>query len=1105
MGAPSYDGSDYLQRRIWSDLGEFWERLSSFADSFVEAVVCADVNGKVVFFNRAAEELFGYSSDEVLGQPVVVLVPEDKRNDHLKGFEEMAKVTGTFPDKRLTEVTCRRRDGSTFPAEMTISCWSTVRGPIFYSVIRDTSERRKTEEALRESEEKYRRLVEASPDAIFVHVDGKFVYANPAAVKLVGARVADDIIGSDWTLFLHPDYRELVEARVRKVLQEGRENPPLEQKLLRLDGGEVIVECTSMPFSYQGRPAVLVIAHDLTQRRKTEEALRESEERFRSAFEGANIGMSLTDMKGNYIKVNRAFSEMVGHSVDEMMSMSFTEITHPDDLQENLRQFSRLASGEIPSFHLEKRYVHRDGHIVWASVDVSAVRNTEGRPLYALAEIQDITLRKLYEEELARSEERYRTLFEQSPISLWEEDFSLVKGELEELKARGVRDLRAHLQARPDFVRRLVGMARVVDVNEASVRLYGAADKDELRRQNFVTGDEALPAFLNFLMAVAEGRPECQVETSNRRLDGETFWVSIKFRVAPGYEVSYGKVFLSVTDITERVKAEEEVRRSEERYRTLFDYSPISLWVEDYSAVKLLMDRLREAGVEDFREYFGQHPDALETFARLMKVVDVNRATLELYRAPSKEALAPVTEFSGSERRAKFMERLVAFSEGKRNFEAEVESRALSGERLYVRVRAVIAPGSEATWKRVFVSVMDLTARVNAERALRESEERFRLTFEHAGIGMAIATPDGKWVKVNPSICRMLGYTEEEALALGWPDTTYPEDLPLNMKLHRELLEGKRESYQIEKRHVRKDGLLMWGKVTVSAVRDASGRPLFTIGMMEDVTERKLMEEELRKYSSGLEAMVEERTRELEESHRRLLQAERMAAIGTLAAMVGHDLRNPLTTINTNLYYLTRILTGVKDRRVREAIRMMGAATQHANKIIEDLLEYSRSSELMKVKVSIDEAIREAVKGVRIPKRVRVTLRLKKGLYVDGDSSKLVRVFQNLVANAVDAMPGGGRLLITSYAAGSYAVVEVADTGVGISEEGMRDLFKPLYTTKAKGLGMGLAICKRLVEAHGGTISVRSRPNEGSVFTVTLPLSGQEGTKAPRPGTQAQA
>jgi signal transduction histidine kinase len=204
--------------------------------------------------------------------------------------------------------------------------------------------------------------------------------------------------------------------------------------------------------------------------------------------------------------------------------------------------------------------------------------------------------------------------------------------------------------------------------------------------------------------------------------------------------------------------------------------------------------------------------------------------------------------------------------------------------------------------------------------------------------------------------------------------------------------------------------------------------------------------------------------------------------------MIGHDLRNPLTGIAGAAYYLQAKCGPKMDSKLKEMFKVIKKDVEYSNKIINDLLEYSRD-----VKLELNESnprvmVEEALSAVKIPKKVQVADLAKDKPEMKVDTDKMKRVFVNIIKNAVDAMPKGGTLTIESRESNGDLEIVFSDTGVGMSEKTLKNIFKPLFTTKAKGMGFGLPICKRFVEAHGGKILVRSTVGKGSTFIVTLPI-----------------
>lgn len=204
--------------------------------------------------------------------------------------------------------------------------------------------------------------------------------------------------------------------------------------------------------------------------------------------------------------------------------------------------------------------------------------------------------------------------------------------------------------------------------------------------------------------------------------------------------------------------------------------------------------------------------------------------------------------------------------------------------------------------------------------------------------------------------------------------------------------------------------------------------------------------------------------------------------------MIGHDLRNPLTAIKNAVYYLDRKQSTSMDAKTKEMFKIIDRSVDHANKIIGNLLEYSKE-----ITLEIEEATPKSLLDyillmIQIPNHIKIMDRTQDEPIIWVDSNKLERVFINLITNAIDAMPEKGSLVISSRVEGENVEFTFTDTGTGMTEQTKSKIFMPLFTTKAQGMGFGLAICKRIIEAHGGKIAVESSLSKGTTFIVTLPI-----------------
>jgi PAS domain S-box-containing protein len=284
-------------------------------------------------------------------------------------------------------------------------------------------------------------------------------------------------------------------------------------------------------------------------------------------------------------------------------------------------------------------------------------------------------------------------------------------------------------------------------------------------------------------------------------------------------------------------------------------------------------------------------------------------------------------------------------------------------------------------------------------------------------------------------------------------------------------------------------GTPFWTELIVTPVKDNAGNVVAALELTVNITEKKLMQQKLAEYSQKLEKLVDERTEQLKQTQAKLVKSERLAAIGELAGMVGHDLRNPLTSIKGAAYYLKSKGATERVAMGKEMLETIDSAIEYSNKIVNDLLEYSQDLQLDFTETSPKLLLANVLALIKLPEKIQLTDATKDKPVIKVDTGKINRVFVNLIKNASDAMPNGGTLTITSKGSGDNVEIAFKDNGVGMSKETVSKLWTPLFTTKAKGMGFGLVICKRIVEAHSGKITAESAIGKGTTFTVTLPVN----------------
>jgi signal transduction histidine kinase len=334
-------------------------------------------------------------------------------------------------------------------------------------------------------------------------------------------------------------------------------------------------------------------------------------------------------------------------------------------------------------------------------------------------------------------------------------------------------------------------------------------------------------------------------------------------------------------------------------------------------------------------------------------------------------------------------------------------------------------------------------------------------------------------------VLHILGYSIAEIEALGNISKLVGKNL-----FDLEILESQGKIQNIETIISDKSGKKRDYLISVKRVSIKGGTILYTC---HDVTERKQAEEALKEYSERLEAMVDERTRELKDAQEELIRKEKLATLGELAGGVAHELRNPLGVLSNAVYYLNLILTDA-DEKTKEYLDILSMEVRKSEKIVTDLLGFSRTRLTEKTEreaVAVSELVARVLVGQPPPEQVEISTQLDPDLPpVLVNPQQIGQVLTNLVANAYQAMPDGGNLNISAATQKNEVVISVNDTGVGIPPENIDKLFEPLFTTKAKGIGLGLAVSRNLLEANGGRIEVESEEGEGSTFTILLPVEG---------------
>jgi diguanylate cyclase (GGDEF)-like protein len=318
------------------------------------------------------------------------------------------------------------------------------------------------------------------------------------------------------------------------------------------------------------------------------------------------------------------------------------------------------------------------------------------------------------------SETDFELMFESAPISLWLEDYSALKVLFDSWRAQGVTDLSAHLAQAPGLLQQCAACLKVLQVNRQTLNLFAADSQDALvARLSEVFRDDTLGQMLAEMNFLWNGVLEFANQTVNYALDGRRMDARIHVRVLPGHEDTWGRVMVSLEDTTEATRAQQQLAISEQYARDLFDYSPVSLWVEDFSGVKRLLDEARSQGIRDFRVFLNVHPEFVGQCADEIRVINVNRQTLTMFAAKDQgELLSRLSTVFRDEMHDSFAEQLIDLWDGKTVQMREVVNYSLSGELINIHMQFAVLPAHQADWSLVLVSLIDITARKKAEAYL---------------------------------------------------------------------------------------------------------------------------------------------------------------------------------------------------------------------------------------------------------------------------------------------------------------------------------------------------------------------------------------------------
>jgi PAS domain S-box-containing protein len=774
------------------------------------------------------------------------------------------------------------------------------------------------------------------------------------------------------------------------------------------------------------------------------------------AFDLAPIGMTLAGRDGRWLRVNEAFGRMLGYTPADLIELGYEVVTHPEDREETRAQLERFWSEPVAAVRWEKRYVHRDGHTVWALVTISILRGEAG---IAIAHIQDITERKVAEEALRRRDAILAAVASTASSLLAAADWrDVIASVLERLGASSGASRACIFQSEPG-----------ADGIAVTTRPYawcapGVPDDWVVEpRPGTAVGLDSWAADLEagrHCQAHARDLPDAErayLEARQIRsalavpihVDGR-WWGSIGFdecleeRVWSAAEVGALRVAAgAVGAAIARQAAEQSRREAEDRYRTLIEHLPLTFYIDNTDAsisAVYMSPQIEEVlgyPVSDWLadpDFFGKvvHPDDRER--QLSTPWPAGGVHDDEYRLVARD-----------------------------------------GRTVWFHDRYVIVTADDGKPQYAQGYMLDVTERKRVEEALRATNETLQALIDASPLSIVAVDRDERVTLWSRGAERIFGWTAAETL--GGPLPFAREELAEEDERLRASAARSQKTGGVESRRSRKDGTPVDLSSYSAPLRDANGNAVGMLVISADVTERKALEAQL-------------------------LHSQRMEAVGRLAGGIAHDFNNLLTAIRGYADFLREGLgEGTPLRRDAEEISRAG---ERASALVRQLLAFSRGQVLRPEVVDVGEIVRQIETMLRrlIGEDVELVIDLDGALAsVSADAGQLEQTVINLAVNAREAMPDGGTLTIRTrnvfldvadarrldLRPGTYVRLSAEDTGVGMDERTRLRAFEPFFTTKPQGTGLGLSTVYGIVTQSGGNVEADSRPGEGSVLSVYLP------------------
>ena len=1000
----------------------------------------------------------------------------------------------------------------------------------------------------------YKAMIAASPDAVtMTDLSGRIIYVSPQTLALHGYGDESELMGrSAFDLIAPEDHREAL-ANLKLTLEQGQVKG-LEYKLLRKDGQRFIGELnTALVRDGQGRPqAFIAFTRDITERKRAETALQQSEERYKTLLESVTdytYTVEIEDGRPARTRHGPNCLAVTGYSPEDYAAnpLLWHAMIHEDDKQRVADHAGWMLMGQAAP--IEHRIIHKDGGIRW-------VRNTpvprfdkQGQLVSYDGTVTDITERKNSEEAVRESREHYRLLVELSPDGVMVHSHGRVvfindRGagilgarEPGDLIGKAVIDL-----VPPEFreqVQKRIGEMYSLQVSYSTIeqkmiKVDGEQIEVELTPAGFIyqNGLAVLAVFRDITERKRTVEALRSSEEINRAISQESP-LGISVRNRNGKLVSYNRAWQKIWAMSDaEVRRDLDAERAElrlddkdgylgpwadkvvsiyrqggvlkipelrivkpafegERHISQHFYAlksgsghveRVVVITEDITERKRDKELLRESE-ERYRQLVELSPDAVAVHCN-GRLAYANPTCINLFGAASSEEVLgrEVLDFVHSEFKDTVRQRIGAMlTQGTKSPLLEEKFVKLDGTTLEVEVAA--GPFIYQGQPSVLVAFRDITERRKTERSLRESEERHRLLLN--GIRLPVLA-----LKENMTIyyCNQ-AFADFVGKDLGSLEGRFLTELFPSF--------GKTKSHQAQLECIKTgntrevEGEFRGRHMHAWIYRTGNG--ILAVG--EDVTEKKKAEEILKRDVETFQKMVDQKTTELTNIQQKMHRAERLSELGRMSMLVAHELRNPLGVMRLAAFNIGR-KKATPD--ICRHVKNIEKKIVESEKIINNLLGFARIQTPQREKIELYKILRDCAADIRSRyPRIRMTSSLNaiRGVWIEADSGQLREVFQNTLENAAQASADGrGDIEVHAELQKAGIAVYIRDEGAGVAPVNLTKVFKPFFTTKSKGIGLGLSIAKELMELHRGGIRITNRNKGGAEVRVWIPnLRKEEG------------